>query len=115
MTDTTASAEGGASIVGGQKYCSGCATVLHKDAAQCPKCGAPQAGAAAAGSKSKIAAVLFALLLGGLGAHKFYLGRPVWGVLYILFCWTFIPSVVSLIEGIVYATMSDAAFTRKYG
>ena len=106
MTDT---------IIGGQKYCTGCAAVLHKDATQCPSCGAPQSGSSAAGSKSKVAAILFALLLGGIGAHKFYLGRPVWGVVYLLFCWTMIPGVIALIEGIIYATMSEAAFAKKYG
>lgn len=102
-------------IIGGQKYCAGCAAVLHKDARQCPKCGAPQPGMQAEGSKNRMMAVLFALLLGGIGVHKFYLGRVGWGIVYLLFCWTFIPAIVALIEGIIYATMSDDAFTRKYG
>jgi TM2 domain-containing membrane protein YozV len=54
------------------------------------------------------------LLLGGVGAHKFYLGQTGWGVLYLLFCWTFIPAIVGLIEGIVYATISDERFAQKY-
>jgi hypothetical protein len=36
------------------------------------------------------------------------------GVLYLLFCWTFIPAVVGFIEGILYLTMSDEAFWAKY-
>jgi TM2 domain-containing membrane protein YozV len=37
------------------------------------------------------------------------------GILYLLFCWTFIPSVIGLIEGIIYLTMTDQAFAAKYG
>jgi TM2 domain-containing membrane protein YozV len=65
--------------------------------------------------KSKGTAIVLALLLGGLGAHKFYLGHPGWGVLYILFCWTFVPSIIALIEAILYALTSDHDFHRKYG
>ncbi|MDW3648874.1 MAG: NINE protein [Bacteroidia bacterium] len=64
--------------------------------------------------KSKTTAGVLAILLGGLGAHKFYLGRTLWGILYLLFCWTFIPAIVALIEGITYFTMSDGAFNAKY-
>ena len=62
----------------------------------------------------KSAAVL-AFFLGGLGVHKFYLGRAAWGILYLLFFWTFIPAVISFIEFIIYLTMSDEAFAEKYG
>lgn len=65
--------------------------------------------------KSKTAAVVLALLLGGLGAHKFYLGQLGMGILYLVFCWTFIPSIVAFIEAIVYACTSDADFHAKYG
>jgi len=98
-----------------QKYCSGCGVLIHRSAPQCPKCGAPQADAVAAGRKSRVIAIVLALLLGGIGAHKFYLGRIGMGILYLLFCWTFIPSIVAFIEGIIYVTMSDAEFARKYG
>lgn len=59
--------------------------------------------------------MLFALFLGGFGIHKFYLGRIGAGVLYLLFFWTFIPSIIALIEGIVYLCMSDDRFHEKYG
>jgi TM2 domain-containing membrane protein YozV len=48
--------------------------------------------------KNSTTAVLLALFLGGLGAHKFYMGQPGWGIVYILFVWTYIPSIVALIE-----------------
>ncbi len=65
--------------------------------------------------KSRVAAIVLALLLGGIGIHKFYLGRAGWGVLYLLFCWTFIPSIVAFVEAIVYACTSEASFHHKYG
>lgn len=43
-------------------------------------------------------ALILALLLGGLGAHRFYLGQWGWGLAYIFFSWTFIPVGVALIE-----------------
>ena len=42
--------------------------------------------------------VLLAALLGGIGAHHFYLGNTIIGVLYLVFFWTFIPSVIGLLE-----------------
>lgn len=66
-------------------------------------------------SNKKLAAVLFALLLGCFGAHKFFLGKTGMGILYLLFCWTGIPGIVSLIEGILYVAMSEEEFAEKYG
>lgn len=65
--------------------------------------------------KSKGTAIILALLLGGLGAHKFYLDRSGQGIFYVLFCWTFIPAIIAFIEAIIYATMSDEAFHAAYG
>lgn len=64
--------------------------------------------------KSKVAAALLALFIGGLGIHKFYLGGWGWGILYIVFVWTFIPAIVSFIEAIILLFMSDAEFDRRY-
>jgi TM2 domain-containing membrane protein YozV len=67
----------------------------------------------AATQKNKNTAVILALFLGGLGIHKFYLGRPVMGIVYLVFCWTFVPAAIAFIEGIWYATMSDALFQER--
>jgi TM2 domain-containing membrane protein YozV len=64
--------------------------------------------------KSKLIAFLLAWFLGGFGAHKFYLGKSNQGVLYLLFCWTFIPSVIAFFEGIAYLASSDETFAKKY-
>jgi len=64
--------------------------------------------------KNKTTAGLLAIFLGWLGVHKFYLDRTAQGILYIVFMWTLIPLIVSIIEGIIYLTMSEEAFNLKY-
>lgn len=46
----------------------------------------------------KAAYCLLAFFLGGLGNHKFYAGKTGAGIAYLLFCWTFIPGIIALIE-----------------
>jgi TM2 domain-containing membrane protein YozV len=48
--------------------------------------------------RDELTGVLLAVVLGSLGAHHFYLRRPVLGVLYFLFSWTSIPFFLGLIE-----------------
>lgn len=64
--------------------------------------------------KSKSTATVLAFFLGGFGVHKFYLGRVGWGVVYLLFFWTFIPAFIAFIEFIVYLAMSEETFNNKY-
>ena len=66
-------------------------------------------------TKSKTVAILLALFLGDIGVHKFYLGQILQGILYLVFCWTFIPVILSIIDIIIYLCMSDQAFQKKYG
>lgn len=103
--------------------CRECGKQISDQAAACPSCGAPAldrsqsppAPVVVAAPKSRSVAVLLAMLLGGLGLHKFYLNSPGWGVIYLLFCWTFIPAIIGFIEGLVYLFMSDQVFQQKYG
>lgn len=64
--------------------------------------------------KDKNTTAVLALLLGGLGAHRFYLGQWVWGLVYLVFCFTFIPMLVSLVEAVILFSMSEAKFQAKY-
>jgi TM2 domain-containing membrane protein YozV len=65
-------------------------------------------------TKSKTTAALFAFFLGGIGIHKFYLGQVAAGILYLVFCWTFIPALIAFIEFLVLLGMSESEFARKY-
>lgn len=119
-------------------YCRKCGKQIYEADAFCPHCGAQQKVANMNAntdvpsnfnmsgnininsnlggiSQRRLLAILFAILLGGLGIHKFYLGQIGMGILYLLFCWTGIPVIVGIIEGILYLCMSDADFEAKYG
>lgn len=48
------------------------------------------------------------------GLHKFYLGRPGWGIAYLLFLWTTIPQIASVIEGIWYLSQNQDEFDRNF-
>lgn len=50
---------------------------------------------------NKTTYLLLTFFLGGLGAHKFYSGKTGLGILYLVFCWTYIPSLIALIEFII--------------
>lgn len=100
-----------------QKYCTSCGEIIKQKAEICPECGVRQpspAGAGGTSNKDRTTAGIFALLLGGVGAHKFYLDDIGLGVLYLCFSWTFIPAIIGFIEGILYLTKSDAEFQEKY-
>jgi TM2 domain-containing membrane protein YozV len=62
-----------------------------------------------------IAAILaFSGTLKISGLHKFYLGQPLWGLLYVLLSWTLIPKVACAIEGVWYLTQDEETFDRYF-
>ena len=101
----------GAPPKSGKKHCHSCGNPTVAEAVVCVNCGV---SLRSTHGKSRTTAGILALLLGGVGTHKFYLGNTGMGILYFLFCWTFIPAIVGAIEGLVYLTMSDDAFADKY-
>jgi TM2 domain-containing membrane protein YozV len=64
--------------------------------------------------KSKTTAGILALFFGGFGIHRFYLGQIGLGFVYFIFCWTFIPAMIALIDAIIFFTMDNQAFNFKY-
>ena len=64
--------------------------------------------------KNRLVAGLLAILLGGIGIHHFYLGRMGYGIVSIVFCWTGIPGIIGLVEGIIMLTQTDQEFQQKY-
>jgi len=122
-------------------FCSHCGNAVSPMAAACPQCGHPVAtqqattqpavgqplanqNASAVGQplanpyspvKSRVTAGVLGILIGGLGIHKFYLGKVGLGIVYILFCWTYVPAIIGLVEGIIYLTQTDQEFAAKQG
>ena len=70
--------------------------------------------------KSKIAAGVLGILLGGFGVHKFYLGYTGAAVTMLLLslctCFIVFPvmSIIGLAEGIIYLTKTDTEFEETY-
>lgn len=84
---------------------------------------APATPAGAAGEPNRFVAGLLALLLGGLGVHKFYMGKNKAGVvmllvsifgIILLFLPTIIIALIAFVEAIIYFLSSDEAFHEKY-
>ena len=111
----------GAQLQPGARFCLACGqpvqatsppvSVPQMSASQSPNYGGRPAQST---QHSRITAAILALLLGYFGAHKFYLGKTGLGLVYLLFSWTLIVGVISIIEGIIYLTISDEEFAAKY-
>lgn len=104
--------------------CRECGKEISDQAVSCPGCGCPTGTHSAsattqvvtvASTKSRGVAILLALFLGGVGGHKFYLGRVGPGMFYLLFCWTLIPALLAVFDIIGLALTSEQAFQQKYG
>ena len=92
-----------------QKACGACGSPIDARAEICPKCGVRQRTPV-----SKTALLLLTFFMGAIGAHKFYLGKHWQGVLYIVFCWTYIPALIALVEFVIYLFTSSARLNEKY-
>jgi TM2 domain-containing protein len=64
--------------------------------------------------KDKTTAALFALFLGWLGVHRFYLRQPGLGILYIVLMTMGISLILGIIDAIVLLAMDPAEFDRRY-
>lgn len=83
---------------------------IHINLSNAQNIGAAEVHYAAGKVVSKLVYCLLAFFLGWIGAHKFYAGRIGAGIVYLLFCWTGIPAVISVIEFIIaLCKKSDAA------
>ncbi|MGB7711662.1 MAG: NINE protein [Microcoleus sp.] len=64
--------------------------------------------------KDRTVAIVLAFFLGGFGGHKFYLGNNLAGVLYLLFSWTLIPSLIAFFDFLGLLLMSEQVFQAQY-
>lgn len=62
----------------------------------------------------KIVSGIFAILLGSLGIHKFYLGYLNEGVIQLVLGLIGIGGLIGIIEGIIYLTKTDEDFYQTY-
>lgn len=81
-------------------FCQDCGKSVSDLAVACPACGCPTNNKNANVSpKSKVAAILLCFFLGGLGIHRFYVGKIGTGILMIitlggLGIWTLIDFII---------------------
>ena len=105
-------------------FCKFCGAEIDDDCVVCPACGKQVAPLKTEGGydgglgktingKNKLAAALFGILLGGIGIHFFYLGNTTAGILSIVFCWTGIPAIIGLVQGILMLIESDEDFAKR--
>ncbi len=110
--------------------CHQCGNVSPEGTRQCPRCGAQMVTPPPYNNnvppyprqpqyvepKSKVAAGLFAILLGWLGVQYFYCGKVTGGILAIVLsivtCGLF--DILFFVQGIIMLTMSDRDFMQKY-
>lgn len=72
------------------------------------------------GADKKLVAGILAILLGGLGIHKFFLGYQKAGIIMLLVTILTcgfggaIMGIIGIVEGIIYLTKTDAEFVATY-
>ena len=64
--------------------------------------------------KDKNAAGILALFLGWLGFHRFYLGQPGLGTVYLIFCWFPLIWLIAFVDAIVLFSMDQQKFDEKF-
>src|SRR5690554_2832736 len=70
----------------GNGFCPNCGTQSHPQAVACVNCGFNLGPAVYGEQKSKLAAGLLGIFLGGLGIHNFYLGYQKKAITQLLIC-----------------------------
>ena len=82
--------------------CVNCGQTISPEAANCPGCGHPNYGNSS--HKSRTTVVLLAFFLGGLGIHRFYVGKTGTGILMLctlggLGIWSLIDFIIAICGG----------------
>jgi TM2 domain-containing membrane protein YozV len=112
-----------------KNFCYTCGVKTKDNQVMCVKCGVSLESASSSGisfgengKKDKMIAFVLALVLGTIGAHKFYLGYKNPAII-MLICGTIgwilvipalVMAVIALIEAIIYITKSDEEFQMIY-
>ncbi len=108
----------------GDKFCGNCGVAVSPDQVVCVKCGAALRSVPGSDKKDRTIAALLAILLGGFGAHMFYLGNTQSAVIRLVVALAagsvtlglsaFVMGIIGLVEGIIYLTKTDEEFEVVY-
>ncbi len=98
------------SVATGQKICKNCKTPNPKYKNECINC-----GSLFRPNIDKTVLLLLTIFTGGVGGHKFYVGNYKHGAVYLIFCWTLIPGIISLVEFVIYARKDSEELQELYG
>jgi len=91
-------------------FCRNCGQQIQRTAPICSNCGGGQRLGC---YRNKVVAGVVAILIGGLGVHRFYLGQW-WGLFYLLLFWTVIPGLISIVEGIVFLVTKQQKWDDRF-
>ena len=110
--------------------CMNCGTAMPVAPSPMQQYPQQQPGAQIPGAEKKLAAGLCGILIGSFGVHKFILGYQQEGIILLaitIVSWiiamltcgigvplVFIPSIIGIVEGIIYLTKSDEDFVNTY-
>ena len=97
-----------------KQFCVECGTEMSGKAVACPKCGCPTRNTAQKSvsslvnpeKKDYMITLLLCLFGGGIGLHHFYAGNEKKAVLYILFSFTLVPMILSIVD--LFSILSGA-------
>ena len=64
--------------------------------------------------RNRLITLIITFIAGYFGAHKFYLGQNFSGIMYLVFCWTGIPAILTFFDFLGLLFMSDRDFDRKF-
>ncbi|MBR4952719.1 MAG: NINE protein [Alistipes sp.] len=86
------------------KYCPNCGAQIDDKAVVCVKCGVAQPGTNSPSNSEWLTVLLLCIFLGGLGIHRFYVGKTGTGIAQLLTCggcgiWALIDLIMILTGG----------------
>ena len=103
-------------------FCKFCGAEIDDDCVVCPACGKQVAPlktenenlfGKTINGRNRLIAALLALFLGGIGIHHFYLGNTTYGIISIIFCWSGIPYIIGIVQGIMMLLETDEEFAKR--